>query len=107
MAWSDQRCCNHPGREAVARCPECRRTFCRECVTEHGDRVLCASCLKQWLATSKSPHPGLRRSSELLGALLGLATAWLFFYWLGQGLLTIPTSFHEGTVWRGDLLSSP
>jgi hypothetical protein len=23
----------------------------------------------------------------------------LFFYWIGEGLLAIPTSFHDGTVW--------
>ena len=40
-----QRCFNHMLREAVACCPECRRYFCRECVTEHEDKVLCAACL--------------------------------------------------------------
>ncbi|MBT8374528.1 MAG: rhomboid family protein, partial [Deltaproteobacteria bacterium] len=29
-----QRCNNHGQREAVARCPKCRRYFCRECITE-------------------------------------------------------------------------
>ena len=38
-----QRCFNHMLREAVACCPECRRYFCRECVTEHEDKVLCAA----------------------------------------------------------------
>ena len=42
---SQQRCFNHTSREAVARCPECGRFFCRECITEHDDRVLCAVCL--------------------------------------------------------------
>jgi len=40
-----QRCHHHQFREAAARCPECGRYFCRECITEHADRVLCASCL--------------------------------------------------------------
>ena len=42
-----QRCFNHAGREAVARCPECGQFFCRECITEHEDRVLCSACLKK------------------------------------------------------------
>src|SRR5438132_254763 len=42
-----QRCLNHLNREAVARCPECKRFFCRECVTEHEDRLICAACLKK------------------------------------------------------------
>jgi hypothetical protein len=40
---TQQRCLNHMLREAVARCPECSRFFCRECITEHEDKVLCAS----------------------------------------------------------------
>ena len=42
-----QRCFNHAVREAVARCPECGQCFCRECITEHDDRVVCAACLKK------------------------------------------------------------
>ena len=42
-----QRCFNHATREAVARCPECHHFFCRECITEHDDRVLCTGCLKK------------------------------------------------------------
>ena len=40
-----QRCLHHGEREAIARCPECGSFFCRECITEHDERVLCASCL--------------------------------------------------------------
>ncbi|MCI0613826.1 rhomboid family protein, partial [bacterium] len=39
---SKQRCFFHSQREAVVRCPECGRYYCRECVTEHLDRLLCA-----------------------------------------------------------------
>jgi hypothetical protein len=30
----------------------------------------------------------------------GLLMAVLFFYWAGQLLLLIPTSFHDGTLWK-------
>ena len=35
-----RRCLHHPAREAVALCPECRRFYCRECVTEHAGRMI-------------------------------------------------------------------
>lgn len=43
----EQRCLNHFSREAACRCPVCRNYFCRECVTEHDDRLVCAGCLKK------------------------------------------------------------
>jgi hypothetical protein len=39
----------------------------------------------------------LRSAGQFVLALLML---WLFFYYLGQGLLAIPTSFHDGTLWE-------
>lgn len=98
-----QHCLNHNDREAVARCPECRLFFCRECIAEHDDRVICANCLKKIAALSASkPSPARLLRKTALGT-LGLLTAWLFFYWIGLGLLAIPTEFHDGTVWRTSL----
>src|ERR1043166_5979979 len=59
-----QRCLNHSFREAVARCPECKRYFCRECVTEHDDRLICAACLK------KLSRPAAARRVRWAGLLL-------------------------------------
>ncbi len=95
-----QRCANHEFREAASRCPVCLRYFCRECVTEHEDRVLCAECLKKVIASEKV-QSGLGRS--LLRALLpiaGLLMAWLFFYAIGRTLLLIPAAVHDGTIWE-------
>jgi hypothetical protein len=94
-----QRCHHHSLREAVARCPECARFFCRECVTEHEERVLCASCLK---ALFGKPEQAAQPSRLLLGAQLAcsLLAVWFFFYLIGQILLSLDSSFHEGTVWR-------
>lgn len=97
---SEQRCANHAMREAVARCPECRRFYCRECIIEHEDRVLCAACLKRLVQPAAHTHRRLASIVQLGQALLGLVIAWLFFYTLGRALLVIPTAFHEGTVWQ-------
>jgi hypothetical protein len=82
-----QRCANHPGREAAARCPRCRSYFCRECVTEHEDRVLCAACIRALTASQETAaSPFLKRAATILPVSLGVLTAWLFFYLLGRGL---------------------
>lgn len=91
----DRRCANHPLREAAARCPSCNGAFCRECVTEHEDRVLCAACLKKE-AADRASAGGSRRALRAGAAALGLLTAWLFFYLVGRGLLLIPTPSPQG-----------
>ena len=95
-----QRCLNHAAREAVARCPACGRFFCRECVTEHDDRMICAPCLQ---ALARTPPPARRHFVGVARAAqcaLGLLALWLFFYGLGQALLAIPSAYHEGAVWQ-------
>ena len=95
-----QRCFNHLLREAVARCPKCRHYFCRECVTEHEDRVLCASCLN---ASANADTDGTGRLGALVRVVhfvLGTILLWVFFYHLGQLLLSLPSAFHEGTLWE-------
>jgi len=95
-----ERCFNHALREAVARCPRCRRTFCRECVTEHDDRVVCAACLKSLMSLDRPARRRLAVLSSCFRAALALLVAWLFFYSLGRALVAVPTPFHEGTLWE-------
>lgn len=95
-----QRCHHHAGREAVARCPECGFFYCRECVTEHDDRVICANCLRK-LAPRKEKRRGrFAGIMRVTAAASGIILAWFFFYIMGRLLLLAPTSFHEGTVWE-------
>jgi hypothetical protein len=94
-----QRCFNHQRREAVARCPECDRYFCRECVTEHEDRVLCNHCLKKILKQSPFKSLPFGMLQGLLRFASGTVIAWIFFYYLGRILLSLPSSFHEGEIW--------
>lgn len=97
---SQQRCFNHTQREAVARCPECLRFFCRECITEHDSRVFCAQCLKRLTKGEQSVkvrHGGIIMITKTVAGFLCL---WLLFYGLGRTLISIPSSFHEGTLWK-------
>jgi hypothetical protein len=95
-----QRCLNHLDREAVARCPSCRRFFCRECVTEHEGRILCAGCLR---TTARRPvvEAGWWAWGGVAGQFaVGLLVAWIAFYSLGRVLAAMPDRFHQGTIWR-------
>ena len=97
---ASQRCFNHAQREAVARCPRCGHCFCRECITEHDDKVICAACLRTLAQARPLRHKASAGVARLSQCLLGLVAAWFFFYLVGEALLALPTSFHEKTLWK-------
>jgi uncharacterized paraquat-inducible protein A len=97
---SQQRCHNHMLREAVARCPECDHFFCRECITEHDDKVLCAACLRKILEPDKQSLNRVQWLFRLAHFSMGTLILYILFYYLGQILLAFPSSFHEGTLWQ-------
>ena len=103
---SQQRCFNHGGREAVARCPECRRFYCRECVTEHDGRLICAGCLKKLAAVPVLQKKFVLATARASVCICGFFIAWFFFYLISEMLLSMPSSFHEGTVWQTDWTDS-
>lgn len=94
-----QRCFHHGSREAVARCPHCRRFFCRECITEHGHRVICAACLAELADAQAKRRRRLSTAVTILAAALALLFVWGTFALLGRVLLNIPSRYHEGIVW--------
>jgi hypothetical protein len=94
-----QRCLNHPQREASARCPSCRQYYCRECITEHDDRVLCASCLAK-LTLKKS----IRRAHwswipRIVLALVAAGVVFMALLLIGDLFLSIPAQFHSAGGW--------
>jgi len=100
-----QRCFNHAMREAAVRCPDCKRYFCRECVTEHAGRMLCASCLVA-AAQTKTHRTRARLRTIVLRPLqvgASVCLVWLVFYTIGQGLLRIPDMFHEEDTSQADV----
>lgn len=95
-----QRCFNHAVREAVARCPSCHRHFCRECVVEHDDQLVCAACLKALTAASTARKPLLRIAGRFAQAAAMFLLLWIIFFAFGRILLSLPSSLHEGTMWQ-------
>lgn len=104
-----QQCCyHHQYREAVVRCPVCHRYFCRECVTEHDDRMLCSACLSKITADSVARYGIWRRTIVTsMQGVMGFLILWYLFYLIGSVLLAIPHTFHEGTIWQTDWWSQP
>lgn len=99
-ALASQRCLNHSSREAVARCPGCGLFFCRECITEHDDRVICAACLRKLaFDQARPPRKWLNFWPAAQGA-AGLCIAWFVFYVIGRLLLAIPDEFHDEAIWK-------
>jgi hypothetical protein len=95
---AQQRCFNHAAREAAARCPSCKRFFCRECVTEHDDRVLCTACLRRLIQSGSAKRRTFANLMRVAQCAIGILAAWFFFFLIGEILLRLPDAFHEGTV---------
>jgi hypothetical protein len=95
-----QRCWNHELREAVCRCPECGNSFCRECVTEHESRLLCAACLRSLALAKERELPVRRRGlAPVAMGLAGIMIAWVVFFAAGEAMLTLAVRA-EQTAWQ-------
>lgn len=90
------RCLLHPGREAVARCVGCATFFCRECVSEHGGTMLCASCIEAQTAPPEEGRTWSLSPFPIIQIFLGLCALWLLAYGAGLLLLKIPAPIHTG-----------
>ena len=93
-----QHCWNHTVRGAVCRCPVCHRPFCRECVSEHDSRLLCATCIR----AAVSEPDRARRSTRIWAPAVILAStllAWAIFFSLGQFIMESVT-LADRSAWR-------
>ncbi|PIE90271.1 MAG: hypothetical protein CR997_06690 [Acidobacteria bacterium] len=92
---STRRCTNHPQREAVVQCPDCKLFFCRECVTEKEFKMMCSSCLLSQVDEPKKQRkwPGLLK--QLILSMAGFLFLWLCLYYLGKAFIEVPDFFQE------------
>jgi hypothetical protein len=95
----EHRCWNHDAREAVCRCPQCGRSFCRECVTEHESRLLCAACLRSAAQAAAARRGKLRRLAAVGMTVAGVLLAWAIFFGAGESLIAI-TERSERVSWQ-------
>jgi len=92
-------CVNHPQREASARCPGCGKFYCRECISEHDDRVLCAACLAGMSAKKETETSRWAWAPRLALVVLAVITVYFAFLLLGNLLLSFPSEFHGKGGW--------
>ncbi len=94
------KCYNHASREAVARCPQCSHYFCRECITEHDDVIMCAICLEKASNSTKQKGHFLSHLIVVMLCSFSFFVLWLIFYYFGQQINAIPDGFHKETLWN-------
>jgi hypothetical protein len=90
-----QRCWNHEAREAACRCPGCGRSYCRECVSEHEGRLLCAACLS---AVTAGHEPIGARGRNLAPAAMiaaAILLAWLTYWAAGESVMSVIRRMHQ------------
>ncbi len=97
MKLAARRCLLHVDREAAVRCPVCHEFFCRECVTEHDSRFVCASCLRELASKKTAPQRSLNWPLLPFRLCFGFALACFLFYVLGRLLLLVPPSVQDGS----------
>lgn len=93
-----QRCWNHEGREAVCQCPGCSRSFCRECVSEHEARLLCAACLEAESRAGRQRRRGMPGAAIAVLALASVLFTWAVFFSLGEAIMSLNARL-EQTAW--------
>ncbi|MCC6537827.1 MAG: rhomboid family protein [Bryobacterales bacterium] len=90
-----QRCWTHAQREAVSRCPSCKKFYCRECVTEHDGRLLCVQCLAAG-TVAQGGRAGTRWVVLAAMAVLGVLVSFVVFYTAGYVLQQLPPAWTRG-----------
>lgn len=94
-------CTRHAGREAAARCPQCRRFFCRECIAEYRGRLLCSHCLHLTTGATSPAHRGRAHAwVRGLTLILALSLVWMFWSWAGWQLARWQHATHEEVLWQ-------
>ncbi len=97
----DTTCSIHAERQSAARCPSCRKFYCRECITEHEGRLTCSTCL----AVAQTPELPVERDRRIqlmpiVQVIVAVLVCWLVLYLTGRTLGDIPDEFHDGAIWE-------
>lgn len=99
-AFSKSRCRNHPARQAACRCPGCGFDFCRECVTEHHERLLCSRCMAQLTGAGTGKPSASRTLKVIAQSAAGILAAWIFFFLAGELVSVVVAPQHEVHAWH-------
>jgi len=103
---ASERCLHHETREAVCRCPNCLRFFCRECVVPFDGRLLCATCITKANETPSAPEKRTSYAPQIMLGVGAMFFIWLAFYFLGWIVLQYRETLPIDTAEQGNLQST-
>lgn len=109
---SARMCAIHPAREAVARCPSCSAFYCRECITEHDYRMICAGCLAALLegkgeVEKKGGRAGLGGPAiTLVQVVVGVMVVWFVCFTMAELLREMPPDLHSGSMFEDIMMEA-
>jgi len=86
---SNIRCQNHIEREAAAICMKCQNYFCKECITEYDDKMLCKNCIDDLLKKNKTTHRKKINLKQFFAIITTTLFLWIIFYSSGKFLISI------------------
>jgi hypothetical protein len=93
-------CLNHADRPASAKCRECGRSFCKECIVDEEGRMTCSPCLAKVHARARAAVRGESGLLDVLTSLALLAVA-LFVLWHAFDF------FNGSVMWITDWWNKP
>lgn len=97
-------CINHPGTRASEQCSVCGELFCKNCVIELQEKVVCRQCKGEVLAELRSgPRKPVRTQSPVAVLVAGILGLFPFFFCFNLfGLLAITGYLrHRREIARG------
>lgn len=103
---ASRKCGIHAGREAAARCPSCGGFFCRECITEHDYKMICAGCLAGLLEGREEEEKKRGKAGwagpvvTLLQAMGGIGIVWFSCFAIAELLRELPPELHSGSMFE-------
>ncbi len=62
--------------------------------------VVCTICLRKESREQRKQRWSVAVVGRFGAAIAGFVLCWLFFLGLGKVLVTMPSKFHEGTIWQ-------
>ncbi|MCD4819929.1 MAG: rhomboid family protein [Candidatus Cloacimonetes bacterium] len=86
---SQVRCHNHIDREAVSLCKHCHNYFCRECISDYDDKMLCKSCIDKLISNNNLKRKKKLNFKQYLAVIFSSLLLWFIFYSSGNILISI------------------
>lgn len=72
-------CCQHGYKQFVLYCPQCKESFCKDCIGESGKGLFCTDCGSSLIPTTQLPTLRRRSVATFLALAFGIVGAHNFY----------------------------